>query len=577
MRNDPPVNLLFVEDSADDVQLALHALKRDGVEAVWRQVDSESAMRAALSEARPDAILSDFSMPGFDGLHALRLARDIAPEVPFIFLSGTIGEERAIEAIRMGATDYVLKGSMRRLGTAVKRALAEAGERKAYEARIRYLANYDALSDLPNRNLLGDRSAQAIAHARRTGRTCGLIVLNIDRFKLVNEGFGPAAGDALLKLLSERLRATVRDGDTAARLGADGFAVLAADLPRPDDMMSMVRKLQQAASSPFALEGRELHVSLSLGASTFPRDGEDFEALLRNADAAMQRVKGAGGNGFQYYTAAMTRDALQRIELENALRAAPGRDELALHYQPQVEIASGRIAGLEALMRWRHPERGAISPAQFIPIAEESDLIQSLGEWALVAACRQLVAWDAGGRPAPRVAVNVSARQFRSPGFAEMVGRVLREQRIRPSRLELELTEGVLIDDREEAAAILGRLKTLGVQIAVDDFGTGYSSLSYLSGLPIDCLKIDRSFVVQTTRGGRDAAIAQAIISLGHSLGLRVLAEGVETPEQLEFLRRHGCNECQGYLFARPCAADLAIQLLTGGTLTPGRLQLLIH
>jgi diguanylate cyclase (GGDEF)-like protein len=577
MRNDPPVNLLFVEDSADDVQLALHALKRDGVEAVWRQVDSESAMRAALAEARPDAILSDFSMPGFDGLHALRLARDLAPQVPFIFLSGTIGEERAIEAIRMGATDYVLKGSMRRLGTAVKRALAETEERKAYEARIRHLANYDALSDLPNRDLLGDRSAQAIAHARRTGRTCGLIVLNIDRFKLVNEGFGQAAGDALLKLLSERLRATVRDGDTAARLGADGFAVLAADLLRPDDMMNMVRKLQQAASLPFALQGRELHVRLSLGASTFPRDGEDFEALLRNADAAMQRVKAAGGNGFQYYAAAMTRDAVQRIELENALRAAPGRGELSLHYQPQVQIASGRVAGLEALMRWHHPERGSISPAQFIPIAEESDLIHPLGEWALLAACRQLADWDAGGRQAPRVAVNVSARQFRSPGFAEMVGRVLREQRIRPSRLELELTEGVLIDDREEAAAILGHLKRLGVQIAVDDFGTGYSSLSYLSGLPVDCLKIDRSFVVQTTKGGRDAAIAQAIISLGHSLGLRVLAEGVETPEQLEFLRRHGCNECQGYLFARPCAADLAIQLLAEGTLTPGLLQLLIH
>jgi diguanylate cyclase (GGDEF)-like protein len=571
------VNLLFVEDSADDVQLALHALKRDGVEALWRQVDSESTMRAALSEARPDAILSDFSMPGFDGLHALRLARDIAPEVPFIFLSGTIGEERAIEAIRMGATDYVLKGSMRRLGTAVKRALAETEERKAYEARIRHLANYDALSDLPNRDLLGDRSAQAIAHARRTGRTCGLIVLNIDRFKLVNEGFGQAAGDALLKLLSERLRATVHEGDTAARLGADGFAVLAADLLRPDDMMNMVRKVQEAASLPFALHGRELHVSLSLGASTFPRDGEDFEALLRNADAAMQRVKAAGGNGFQYYAAAMTRDAFQRIELENALRAAPGRGELALHYQPQVEIASGRVAGFEALMRWRHPERGSISPAQFIPIAEESDLIHPLGEWALLAACRQLAEWDAGGRQAPRVAVNVSARQFRSPGFAEMVGRVLREQRIRPSRLELELTEGVLIDDHEEAVAILGRLKALGVQIAVDDFGTGYSSLSYLSGLPIDCLKIDRSFVVQTTKGGRDAAIAQAIISLGHSLGLRVLAEGVETPGQLEFLRRHGCDECQGYLFARPCAPDLAVQLLAQDTLTPGLLQLLIH
>jgi diguanylate cyclase (GGDEF)-like protein len=568
MTHDAPVNLLFVEDSAEDVQLALRALRRDGVEALWRQVDSETAMKVALSEARPDAILSDFSMPGFDGLEALLLAREIVPHIPFIFLSGTIGEERAIAAIRMGATDYVLKSSMRRLGTAVKRALSETEERGAYEARIRYLANHDALSDLPNRSLLADRTAQAIAHARRTGRTCGLIVLNIDRFKLVNEGFGQAAGDALLKLLAERLRATVGEGDTPARLGADSFAVLAADLLRPDDTMTMVRKIQEAVSLPFALDGRELHVSLSLGASTFPRDGEDLEVLLPNADAAMQRVKTAGGNGFQYYAAAMTRDATERVELENALRVAPERGELALHYQPQVEIASGHISGLEALMRWHHPERGPISPAQFIPIAEESDLIQSLGEWALFTACRQLFEWDASGHPAPRVAVNVSARQFRSPGFVEMVARALRERRIYPPRLELELTEGVLIDNREEAVAVLGRLKTLGVQIAVDDFGTGYSSLSYLSGLPIDCLKIDRSFVVQTTKGGRDAAISQSIISLGHSLHLRVVAEGVETPEQLEFLRRHGCNEYQGYLFSRPCAVDAVTGLLVRGTIT---------
>src|SRR5438094_863825 len=458
MTHDAPVNLLFVEDSAEDVQLALRALRRDGLETLWRQVGSESAMKVALSEARPDAILSDFSMPGFDGMEALLLAREIVPQVPFIFLSGTIGEERAIAAIRM--------------------------------------------------------------------------------------------------------RATVREGDTPARLGADSFAVLAADLVRPDETIALVRKIQEAASLLFALEGRQQHVSLSLGASTFPRDGEDFEVLLRNADAAMQRVKTAGGNGFQYYAAAMTRDATERVELENALRAAPERGELGLHYQPQVEIASGRISGLEALMRWHHPERGLISPAQFIPIAEESDLISSLGEWALVTACRQLFEWDASGHPAPRVGVNVSARQFHSPGFADLVARSLRERRISPSRLELELTEGVLIDDREEAVAVIGQLKELGVQIAVGAFGTGYSSLSYLSGLPIDCLKIDRSFVVQTTDGGRGAAIAQAIISLGHSLRLRVLAEGVETPEQLEFLRRHGCNEYQGYLFSRPCTVDAVSGLL---------------
>jgi EAL domain-containing protein (putative c-di-GMP-specific phosphodiesterase class I) len=304
-----------------------------------------------------------------------------------------------------------------------------------------------------------------------------------------------------------------------------------------------------------------VHVNLSLGASTFPRDAQDFEGLLANADAAMRRVKSAGGNGFQYYAAAMTSEAAERVELENALRAAPKRGELEMHYQPQVDIATGQVVGLEALMRWRHAQRGAISPAQFIPIAEESDLINALGEWALRAACRQLGRWDGAGHAMGRMAVNVSARQFRSAGFADLVARTLREHGIHASRLELELTEGMLIEKREEAVAILNRLKAIGVQIALDDFGTGYSSLSYLSSLPIDCLKIDRSFVMQTSQGGRHAAIAQAVISLGHSLGMRVLAEGVETREQLEFLRRHGCDEYQGYLFSRPQSAEAVVQL----------------
>jgi diguanylate cyclase (GGDEF)-like protein len=556
------LDLLFVEDSKQDVELALRALKRDGLDVRWRQVDTQSAMRDALAAARPDAILSDFSMPNFGGLDALRIARELMPEIPFIFVSGTIGEERAIEAIRMGATDYILKGSMGRLGTAVRRALSEVEERRAYEARIRHLANYDGLTDLPNRNLLADRAAQAIAQARRMGGSCGLIVLNIDRFKLVNEGIGQTMGDALLVAFAERLRTMAGNGDTAARLGSDTFAVLAASLSRVEDMVSSARRIQEVATLPFALEGRELRLSLSLGAAIFPRDGEDFEALLGNADAAMQRVKGEGGNSFQFYTTGMTRDAVERIELDNALHAAPARGELELHYQPQVDIGTGGIAGLEALMRWRHPQRGFVSPAQFIPIAEESDLIQSLGEWALRTACRQLSLWDAGGCPVARVAVNVSARQFRSPGFVDTVARALDEHRLYPSRLELELTEGVLIDKREEALAVLQELKTLGVQIAVDDFGTGYSSLSYLSRFPIDCLKIDRSFVNAIAKGGRDAVIAQAIISLGHSLGLRVLAEGVETSDQLDFLRLHGCNEYQGYLFSRPCAVDAMTAML---------------
>jgi len=688
-----PIDILFIEDSKQDVELALRTLQRDGLRVSCRHVATEQALREALSAAVPDAILSDFSMPGFGGLQALQISRAIAPAVPFIFVSGTIGEERAIEAIRQGATDYVLKDRMRKLGTALRRALVEAAERvraraaeeerarlveileatsdyvamsdpqgkqiylnsaarklagtadtqtrpgfgsypqwareiierealpaaardglwqgetalldaggkeipvsqvliahrapdggirffstiardiserKAYEARIRYLANYDALSGLPNRSLLGDRTAQAISHARRTGRSCALVVIDIDRFKLINDSYGRGAGDALLKQLGERLCAAVRDGDTTARLGAGVFAVLAADLARLDDVLNVTRKIQESIVPPFLIEGREAHVTVSIGASIFPRDGAEFDALLTNADAAMHQAKANGGKSFQFYTAAMTREATERIELENALRTAVAHRELELHYQPQVDITNGRICGVEALMRWRHAERGWISPAQFIPLAEESDLIQPLGDWALAQGCRQLAAWHRAGHAELRVAINVSAVQFRSPGFVDAVERALREHELHARRLELELTESVLIDDRGEALSILERLKSLGVTIAVDDFGTGYSSLNYLSRIPLDCLKIDRSFVLRVTEGGRDAAIAQAIISLAHSLGHRVLAEGIETAEQLQFLRSHGCDEGQGYFFARPCAADGVASLLAARSLKAG-------
>ncbi len=688
------VDVLFIEDSEDDVELAVRALGKDGMQVSFQRVESADGLTRSLTHVQPDIILSDFSMPNFDGIQALKLARQLAPSVPFIFVSGTIGEERAIEAIRHGATDYVLKNNLRRLGTAVKRALTEAEERrrirkaeeeraqlvemleatsdyvavtdphgrilylnaawrrlagatgtdlsdqrlldfhperlremylgqalpasmrdglwqgeaavlaedgsevpvseviithrnpagelrfrstiardirerKAYEARIQYLANYDPLTGLPNRSLLADRVAQSVALARRGGEHCALIVVNIDRFKLVNEAIGHGAGDAVLQLAAQRIAQAAKPGDTVARLGADSFAVLASDLARPDEAALLAAGIQRTVSEPLSVGGREVHFTVSIGAATFPRDGEEFDVLLRNADAAMQRVKQAGGNGFQFYAEAMTSDAVQRMELDHALRGAVQRGELELHYQPQVELGSGRICGLEALMRWRHPVRGWVPPSQFIPIAEESDLITTLGEWALNEACRQLAAWGGKGLPARRVAVNVSARQFRSAGFVDTVARVLREHRLPPGRLELELTESMLIEDRDGALEVLSRLKQLGVHIAVDDFGTGYSSLSYLAGLPIDCLKIDRSFVMQTGKGGRHAAIAQAVISLGHALGLRVLAEGVETGEQQRFLQHHRCDECQGYLFARPQPASALAEALDRGILTP--------
>jgi diguanylate cyclase (GGDEF)-like protein/PAS domain S-box-containing protein len=680
-----PVDLLFVEDSEDDVVLAVHAIQREGFAASWRRVDQEGDMRRELSERLPQAILSDFSMPRFDGVVALRLARELAPAVPFIFVSGTIGEERAIEAIRLGATDYVLKNNMRRLGTVVRRALAEAQERervraaeeerarlveileatsdhvgvsdpegrmlylnragrrmmglgesgplelrvsdvyptwaqgargdgiwegesalvgangeeipvsqvlithrdakgdvrfysviardirerKTYEARIQHLANYDALTDMPNRALLADRTAQAIAHARRFERSVALISLDLDRFKLVNDSAGHGAGDELLRAVGERIRAAVREGDTVARLGADAFAVLAADLARSDDVLAVVRKIQDALRPSFRVGNADLHLTASIGASVSPKDGSEFDLLLRNADAAVHRVKAEGRNSFQFYATEMTREAADRVDLEAELRRALEQRELEMHFQPQVELADDRVVGLEALMRWRHPERGWVSPAIFMPIAEDSDLIVELGAFALTESARQAAQWQAVGGSRPRLAVNVSARQFRSAGFVEVVRRVLHASGLDPRRLEIELTEGVLVEKQEQAIGVLKQLKALGVHVAVDDFGTGYSSLSYLSWLPIDCLKIDRSFVHRIAEHGRDSAIAQAIVSLGHSLSLRVLAEGVETAEQAEFLRAQGCDEAQGFLFSRPVRGDAVAALLQGGVLRP--------
>ncbi len=689
-----PIQVLFIEDSEIDVELALRSLEQGGFDVSWECVQAEEELKRALSSHRPQAILSDFSMPGFDGMEALRLAKEIAPGVPFIFVSGTIGEERAIEAIRLGATDYVLKDNMRRLGTSVRRALSEASERervrvseeerarlvqvleatsdyvgiseptgkiiymnaagrkltgapesgdvgkstidvhpqwaservegegrraaerdglwhgesallgadgteipvsqvitahkgpngtirffstiardirdrKAYEERLQYFANYDPLTGLPNRSLLGDRALQGIAHAKRAGRPTALLVMNLDRFKLVNESYSHGAGDTLLRMVADRLRGAVREGDTVARLGADAFAVLATDLARPDDVSAVARKIREAMHAPFWLEARDLHVTVSIGASIYPRDGEDFDILLRNADAAMHRVKAEGRNGFQFYDAAMTRQATDRVELENELRLALGKNELEIHYQPQVVLANGRIVGVEALMRWNHRGRGWIPPGQFIPIAEDSDLIHPLGEFALTEGCRRIRAWSDAGFASLRLAVNVSAQQFRSAGFVEAVGRALRSADLEPACLELELTESVLVENREEAADILKRLKALGVQIAVDDFGTGYSSLSYLSRLPIDCLKIDRSFVSRVHERGHDAAITQAVISLAHSLAVRVIAEGVETVEQLEFLRMHRCDQGQGYLFSPAVDPGAMAKLLAAGTLEP--------
>lgn len=687
------IRVLLVEDSADDVMLVQRQLKREALEIEYRVETTKEGLRRAIEQFRPQVVLSDFTIPGFSGSEALRLAATLAPSVPFIFVSGTIGEEVAIECLQSGATDYVLKGNLRRLGPAVRRALREseareaariadetrhrlvqileattdfvatkdlqrrltflneagcrligisredavgrqaeelyapaarelvrevavpaadkhgawAGEsallardgveipvsqvivahrgadgatqfystiardireRKAYEAQIVHMANTDALTGLPNRMLLGDRVAQTMGHSRRSGRPLALLSIDLDRFKLVNEGFGYAVGDEVLREIGALLRATVRDGDTVARLGADEFVVLLADLAHAEDGYAVAHKLLDAVSRPRLVAGKELRVTASIGAALFPADGDGFELLLGNAGAAVHRVKAQGGGSFQYYASGMTAEALERIALERGLQDALEQDALALHFQPLYDLRTRRATGVETLLRWFGKDGKAVSPARFIPIAEETGLIRPIGEWVLARTCRTVLEWGRQGEHPPRAGINVSPRQLHDGTFPGIVKRVLVETGFPASRLELEITESALMESGDNAVRTMAALKSLGVTIAVDDFGTGYSSLSYLSRMPIDRLKVDLGFVHRMTMDKQDAAIVQAVIWLGHALGLQVVAEGVETEEQLALLTKMDCDEVQGYLFARPASAEQIRPLFDQGGAT---------
>ncbi|MGX2040203.1 EAL domain-containing protein [Methylocaldum sp. MU1018] len=435
-------------------------------------------------------------------------------------------------------------------------------ERKQYEASIEYLATHDALTRLPNRTLLSDRLSQALAHARRTERLLALLFLDLDRFKDVNDSFGHALGDALLQAVAERLQSSVREGDTVARQGGDEFLILLSDLDRVEDIERVAIKILRALARPFVIEGRELFMSGSIGASVYPADGEDMDTLLKHADTAMYRIKEEGGSGFRFYAREMSQRAIERIKMESALRRALEQRQFELFYQPKIELTGGKIIGSEALIRWRHPDLGLILPSRFIPMAEETGLIHAIGSWALKTACSQSKAWQEAGLSSFDVAVNLSARQLKRGNLVNLVAETLRETGLEGRYLELELTETMVMHDPERFIPILEELKQLGVKLSVDDFGTGYSSLSYLKRFPFDRLKIDQSFVRDIATDANDAVIVQTVISLGHTLGLKVIAEGVETLEQLTFLCRHRCDDMQGYYSSRPVTAEQFGRLL---------------
>jgi diguanylate cyclase (GGDEF)-like protein/PAS domain S-box-containing protein len=447
--------------------------------------------------------------------------------------------------------------------------IGQSFQRKLAEDQLRFIATHDSLTDLPNRSLFNERLRHALHQSTRYSRGIAVMFIDMDRFKVVNDSLGHGAGDRLLQDSAKRLAECLRESDTVARLGGDEFVVMIENFTAPKDAIAVAQKVLASLARPFFVDGQEFLMSASIGISTFPDDGKDAETLLKNADIAMYRAKDQGRNNYQFYSAQMNKHTFERLAMESSLRRAVERNEFLLHYQPKLDLRTGVIVGVEALVRWQHPDWGMVSPAQFIPLAEETGLIVQIGEWVLNAACEQNKRWRDQGIPPLRVAVNLSARQFAQKTLLSDIAKTIAQSGLTPECLELEITESLVMTNPEHATEILHKLKAMGISLSIDDFGTGYSSLAYLKRFPIDCVKIDRSFIKDIPTEADDMAITKGVIALAHSLRLKVVAEGVETVEQQDFLRSNGCDEMQGYLFSKPLPAEEVTTLLKTHTQKP--------
>ena len=730
---------LIVEDCEDDLLLLLRHLMEGGCQVHWCRVDTMEGLVDALDREEWDIVFGDYSMPKFSGALALDVVKQCKRDIPFIYVSGTIGEDAAVAAMHSGAKDYIMKGNLKRLLPAVERELRESklrqtqrrseeelhllqtisqattaasdvhgalaitlrkvcetigwplaqawiprtdgtflecspawyghggdlerfrtvslnmvckpGEdlpgrawslkqalwienllldtnfprvlvaseiglkaalvfpvivddevlavlefllerpcaegknllnlisavaiqlgnviqRKRSEERLHYLAHYDALTGLPNRVLFADRLKQTLLEAKRHGRMVGIAFLDLDRFKPINDSLGHQVGDLLLKAVAERLVCCVRINDTVARQSGDEFTLILSDIGHIDHAARVVQKILNSFKQPFHINGHELFTTASLGITLYPQDNGDVEGLLRNADIAMYRAKKWSGNSYEFHSEEMTIKAKERLDTENSLRRAIEHEELLLHYQPIVELRNGTLIGIEALVRWLHPQRGLIFPDEFIPVAEEIGLIGHIGEWVLHVACQQYKTYQQKGVPPPWLAINVSTRQFSHTNLVKNIVSALDKANFDPQLLELEITESLLMQNPEIAVSLMRELGQLGIRFSVDDFGTGYSSLAYLKHLPIHWLKIDKSFVRDIPDNLNDVAIISAIISLASSLGIHVIAEGVETKKQLGCLQALGCDAAQGYYFSQPLPGnEIATRLKIGSPL----------
>jgi diguanylate cyclase len=546
-------------------------------------------VREALRLGRPYAMaIVDMQMPpGWDGLETIERLWRVDPDVQVVICSAHAGYDWTELVARLGHADKLLilkkpfepievlqcanaltrkwqnEWVVRRQVETLEKVVTDRTEGlEAANAQLRYLATHDALTGLPNRALLEDRISQAVTLANRGGQPFALMLLDLDRFKSINDSMGHRAGDELLKEVAQRLRGIVREGDTVARLGGDEFVLILQSVTGREDCLRVSERALSTLAPPIPIQGVELHATCSIGIAFHPEDGDSMALLLNHADVAMYCAKQRGRNNVQCFAPGMSAAAQEKVKTERELECALRLGQLELHYQPKVETATGEIGSAEALVRWRHPERGLLPPADFIPVAEDCGLIGAIGEWVVREACRQARAWQDAGLPPVRVAVNISPTQFRHGDLLATIRRALDDARLEARFLEVELTESVVMTEPEASVTILEQLSQMGILVSVDDFGTGYSSMSYLRRLPVDKLKIDREFIREIVSHPDDASIVRAIVSLAHSLRLKVVAEGVEAAEQLEFLKSLGCDEYQGYYFSPAVPAkDFAVLL----------------
>ncbi len=549
------LKILFVDDEPTDIELEQLELERQGLTFASRTAASEDELSHALLDFDPDIVLCDYTLRGFSGLRALATSRRLKPATPVVMVSGSIADDTALECLKSGATDYLLKANIRRLGSAVQRAVDAVRQRKEFEQRIDELAHYDTLTGLPNLAHIDELVRRSIGLGGSPRIPMAIAVLNLDRFRFIEEEYGRDLADDMLKDISVSLNARFPKPDCVARIGADEFLLVLRDIGEARQAGFIVEKLLSIVGRPRTLGTSQLKISASAGIALYPDDGERFETLLCNAGAALREAKLTPGS-FRFHSADAAKRIRRRWQLEADLRSAIASNGLRLQYQPQFAMDSGAVCGVEALARWMRPDGQAVAPSLFIPMAEQSGMIGILGTWALKESCRTVAAWTGIGLPVP-LCVNVSAHQI-CASFTEVISRALESSGLLAQHLELEITESVLVDDTDLVLKCLMQWKRLGVRIAVDDFGTGYSNLGYLSRLPIDRLKIDRSLIRDLRAQSKEVTIVAAIISLGRELGFTVLAEGVETEEQFALLNELGCHQAQGYLLSRPMTPSRA-------------------